>query len=95
VPGDSALGADLYLAQQIEERIACDERTAELGVRVTVRGERVYLSGTVACAERKDVVGAVAAEAARAGGRTVVNEIVVDDAGDARRAPEQAEETIA
>jgi osmotically-inducible protein OsmY len=36
-----------YVASRIREALAEDERTAELAVRVQVRGNRVYLQGEI------------------------------------------------
>jgi len=62
-----------YLAAHIQEQIAA--RTHELGIRVDVRGEVVYLRGDVISPERCVLVG----EAARiaADGREVRNEVSV------------------
>ncbi|GAA1339501.1 BON domain-containing protein [Saccharothrix algeriensis] len=51
--------AEQYLAARLRRALAEDPRTTELGVRVTVRGDNVLLSGDVACAERKDELEAV------------------------------------
>jgi osmotically-inducible protein OsmY len=45
--------AEQYLSARLRRAIAEDPRTTELGVRVTVRGDHVLLSGDVACEERK------------------------------------------
>lgn len=83
-------GEDVYLAKQIEEAIADDERTAELGIHVDVRAGRVFLQGTVASAQRKATVEDVAAE--NAPGHEVVNEITVVDVADQKAKP--TEETL-
>ena len=89
---DSAVnpGDDVYLAKAIEEAIAGDERTAELGISVEVRAGRAFLHGTVATAQRKDAVTAVASE--HAPGHDVVNELMVSDPGITGAAP--TEETL-
>lgn len=48
-------GADLpqYLVAHVRRALAEDPRTAELGIRVNVRGSRVHLSGEVATEERR------------------------------------------
>jgi hypothetical protein len=51
-----------YLVAHIRRAFAEDPRTTELGVRVSVRGDIVYLSGEVACAERKQDLEAVVRE---------------------------------
>ncbi|SDW50851.1 Uncharacterised nucleotidyltransferase [Amycolatopsis xylanica] len=48
-----------YLVAHLTKAIAEDPRTAELGVRVTVRGDHVHLSGEVACENRKAELDAV------------------------------------
>ncbi|EID52435.1 BON domain-containing protein [Saccharomonospora xinjiangensis] len=48
-----------YTAARLRRALAEDERTAELGIQVDVRGEHVYLSGVVSsqtCKERLDAV---------------------------------------
>lgn len=50
-------------AARLHRALAEDTRTSELGVTVSVRGDRVRLTGTVASAERKADVGVVAQEA--------------------------------
>ncbi|RAY11491.1 BON domain-containing protein [Actinomadura craniellae] len=62
-----------YLAAHIQERLA--ERTHELGIRVDVRGEGVYLRGDVASEERRRLVEEVARTAAA--GHRVHNEVTV------------------
>ena len=53
-----------YLAARIQRRLAEDPDTAELGVRVSVHGGAVHLSGDVASEERRrHLVAAAAAEA--------------------------------
>jgi len=55
-----------YLVQRLRRAIAQDPRTAELGVRVKVRGEAVFLTGEVVtrqrCAQLAQVVAEVAPE---------------------------------
>ncbi|MET1074828.1 MAG: BON domain-containing protein [Umezawaea sp.] len=53
-----------YLSARLRRAIAEDPRTTELGVRVTVRGDHVLLSGDVACAERRAELEAVVHEIA-------------------------------
>lgn len=48
-----------YTAARLRRALAEDERTAELGIQVDVRGEHVYLTGAVSsqrCKERLDAV---------------------------------------
>ena len=77
-----------YFGSHIEQQLAEDARTSELGIQVTVLGDRVLLRGEVAGAERRARVD----EVVRAlidgfGGKlTVVDEITVTSA------PEPAED---
>ena len=75
-----------YLQARIERRLAEDPDTAELGVRVAVHGDVVYLSGAVASEERRRHV--VAAATAEAGGRAVRDDLSVTCA----EAPSAAED---
>jgi osmotically-inducible protein OsmY len=85
-------GEDLYLAKAIEESIADDDRTAELGVQVRVRAGRVVLRGTVASPARKDAAAAVAAE--HAPGHEIVNKITIVDPGVSAHGREPTEEIL-
>ena len=51
-----------YDLKQIERHICEDERTAELGVQLSVHGGRVFVQGGVASARSRDQVLAVVAE---------------------------------
>ncbi|GAA4570964.1 BON domain-containing protein [Planotetraspora kaengkrachanensis] len=62
-----------YVAARIQRALAEDERTNELGIRVDVRGDQVFLRGQVSCEERRHGIEDVAREAAP--GLTVHNEI--------------------
>jgi osmotically-inducible protein OsmY len=62
-----------YVAARVQRALAEDDRTTELGIRVDVRGEQVYLQGQVPCEERRHLIEDVAREAAP--GLTVHNEI--------------------
>ena len=53
---------DPYVAERIRTAIAQDARVNELGITVTIVGERVFVSGTVLTAERRDGIAAVIAE---------------------------------
>ena len=66
---------DEYLVARIQDAIACDERAGEQGIDVRVAGGRVFLHGTVASQERRDAIGAVAADHAQ--GLVVCNETTV------------------
>jgi len=48
-----------YLSARLRRALAEDPRTAEQGVRVTVRGDNVLLSGGVVSEERRDALKAV------------------------------------
>lgn len=66
-----------YLVAHLQEKLAADPRTEELGIEVTVSGPLVVLSGTVATAARREAAGAVAREAS--GQHQVHNDLVVAD----------------
>jgi osmotically-inducible protein OsmY len=85
-------GDDVYLAKAIEEAIAADDRTAELGISVEVRAGRAFLHGTVASAQRKEAVTTVAGE--HAPGHQILNELTVVDPGDSGNAAEPVAETL-
>ncbi|MBX6383463.1 MAG: BON domain-containing protein [Microbispora sp.] len=72
-----------YVAARVQRVLAEDDRTTELGIRVDVRGQEVYLRGQVSCAERRRQIENVAREAAP--GLRVHNEITlveVQEAGE-------------
>jgi osmotically-inducible protein OsmY len=75
---------EVYIAGQIEQALAVDSRTHELGVRAGVDGEAVVLHGEVASEERRRLVAEVAAEAAPE--MAIRNEVQVTDV----RPPEEA-----
>lgn len=78
-----------YALKEIERAICEDERTAELGVHLTLRGGRVFVRGDVAGAERRRQVLAVVRE--RCGDVPIVDEVtVVEDA--LAQAPDHREE---
>lgn len=66
-----------YLIEKVRERLATDERVAELELQVSVAGDRVVVSGTVPTEERRAAVAEVASEAAP--DHHVVNETEVLD----------------
>lgn len=72
---------DDYLAARIEEAIAADPRVSELHVRVGLRGDRVYLTGTVTTEQRRHLVSEIARDLAS--GREICNETTVVEAGEA------------
>ncbi|ROZ43419.1 BON domain-containing protein [Rhodococcus sp. WS3] len=53
-----------YLAAHIRRAFAEDPRTSELGVRVTIRGSKIYLSGEVNSLARKRELESVVTELA-------------------------------
>lgn len=56
--------SEQYLSARLRRAIAEDPRTTELGVRVTVRGDHVLLSGEVVCEDRRAELEAVIHEVA-------------------------------
>ena len=75
-----------YDVAALQEALAEDPETAELGLEVVVRGEDLYLTGLVASLARKEAVGRVAVR--HAGHLRVHNDLRVEDPG----APRDAEE---
>ncbi|GII76630.1 hypothetical protein Sru01_16120 [Sphaerisporangium rufum] len=71
----SSHDAPHYVAARVQQALAEDERTSELGVRVDVRGDDLYLRGQVECAERRARMTDVAGE--NAPGLKVHNEVTV------------------
>jgi hypothetical protein len=53
-----------YLVAHLRTTLAEDPRTAEQGVRVTVRGDQVVVSGDVATEQRRAEVSSVISEIA-------------------------------
>ncbi|GGL12186.1 hypothetical protein Sme01_68740 [Sphaerisporangium melleum] len=64
-----------YLAARVQRALAEDERTYELGIRVDIRGDQLFLRGQVECDERRRLVAAVAEDTAP--GLRVHNEVTV------------------
>ncbi|WP_405140982.1 BON domain-containing protein [Sphaerisporangium sp. NBC_01403] len=64
-----------YVAARVQRALAEDERTYELGIRVDIRGDQLFLGGQVESSERRLLVAAVAAETAP--GLKVHNEVTV------------------
>lgn len=50
---------DHYCVEHLREALASDERVSELGLTITLRGDRVFVSGAVSTPERRDAVPAV------------------------------------
>ncbi|GAA3164816.1 hypothetical protein GCM10010466_64650 [Planomonospora alba] len=69
--------APQYVAARVQQALAEDERTTELGIRVDVRGEQLFLRGQVSCEERRTLIADVAEEAAP--GLAIRNELTVSD----------------
>ncbi|WP_449064078.1 BON domain-containing protein [Planomonospora algeriensis] len=69
--------APQYVAARVQQALAEDERTTELGIRVDVRGEQLFLRGQVTSEERRDLIAGVAEEVAP--GLAVRNELTVAD----------------
>jgi hypothetical protein len=72
--------SEQYLAANLRRAVAEDPRTAELGVRITVRGGHVMLSGDVACEQRRALVEEVLHEAAPE--LKILNDVRVTPAGE-------------
>jgi hypothetical protein len=53
---------DVYVVEALRNALARDPRVHELGLTVRLVAGRVFLAGVVACAERRDCIGAVARE---------------------------------
>jgi osmotically-inducible protein OsmY len=64
-----------YLAGWLSDRLAEDGDVHELGITVRVTGDSVFLSGVVATADRRDLVGSRVADLAP--GLRVCNEVTV------------------
>lgn len=64
-----------YVCERVRQALACDDRTAELGIGVRDAGGHLVLSGTVATADRLERVTSVAEQAAA--GMPVRNDIVL------------------
>lgn len=67
--------APQYVAGRIQQRLAEDPRTAELGIKVDVHGDVVYLRGRIMSEERRAAIVAVVREAEPV--RTIRDEIAV------------------
>lgn len=71
-----------YVISHIQEALAQDSRTTELGIDVALSGGRAVLTGSVASAAHRDAIGQVATEVVS--GYEVVNDVSVvacDEAG--------------
>ncbi|MDF5753194.1 BON domain-containing protein [Spongiactinospora sp. TRM90649] len=72
--------APQYVAARIQRALAEDTRTHELGIRVDVRGDQLYLRGQVTGEDRRRMIAGVAHEAAP--DLTVHNEVSVVEVRD-------------
>ncbi len=68
---------DPYLSQRLREAFADDARIGELGVDVTIAGDKVFLHGVVATDARKAAITEVARS--HCPDLEVHNEMVVED----------------
>lgn len=66
-----------YLAQRLRDAIAADPRTGELGLDVSVTGERLNVRGIVGSEDRRSAINDVAREVVS--GVDVVNETEVKE----------------
>lgn len=53
---------DHYRVEHLREALAADERVSELGLTVTLRGQRVFVAGCVSTPERRAAVAVVVQE---------------------------------
>jgi osmotically-inducible protein OsmY len=56
--------APQYVAARVQQALAEDGRTHELGIRVDIRGDQLFLRGLVSGSEQRERLGQVAHEAA-------------------------------
>ncbi|MEV4076498.1 BON domain-containing protein [Nonomuraea fuscirosea] len=56
--------APQYVAARVQQALAEDGRTHELGIRVDIRGDQLFLRGQVSGTEQRERLGQVAHEAA-------------------------------
>ncbi|NUR87408.1 MAG: BON domain-containing protein [Nonomuraea sp.] len=56
--------APQYVAARVQRALAEDRRTHELGIRVDVRGDQLFLRGQVTGERHREVIGEVARETA-------------------------------
>ncbi len=72
-----------YVISHIQDALAHDPRTTEMGIDVTLSGDRAVLTGMVASKVQREAIGQVAGEVAR--DYHVVNDVTVvpcDEAGE-------------
>ena len=51
-----------YMAAHLNEALAADPRVSELGLRIAVRADRLYITGTVPTVERRAAIEDVLVE---------------------------------
>lgn len=78
--------APQYGVAHVRRALAEDERTAELGVRVNIRGSHIHLSGEVATETRKAELDEVLGELAP--GMRVHNDVRIAGVGEPTRREE-------
>lgn len=78
--GDHSTGAPQYQVAAVRRALAEDDRTAEQGIKVTVRGDTILLSGDVECARRRDEIAEVVHEVVPK--MRIYNDIKVTEAGE-------------
>jgi osmotically-inducible protein OsmY len=61
---EDTMEAPQYVAARVQQALAQDDRTHELGIRVDIRGDQLFLRGRVSGEEQRDRLGDVAHEAA-------------------------------
>ncbi|SEG93409.1 BON domain-containing protein [Nonomuraea solani] len=54
--------APQYVAARVQQALAEDARTHELGIRVDIRGDQLFLRGEVSGFEQRERIGQVAKE---------------------------------
>lgn len=79
--------AGRYLAGRIEQALAADPRTSELGIRAEVQADAIVLRGEVAGERRRRLIAEVAGDAAP--GHQIRNQVSVSELG-----PPGQEETL-
>jgi osmotically-inducible protein OsmY len=61
---EEAMEAPQYVAARVQQAMAEDVRTHELGIHVDVRGDQLFLRGEVSGSEQRDRLAEVARDAA-------------------------------
>ncbi len=79
---ETAGQGDVYLAERIREALANDPEVGELGLKVRVERNTVFLNGLVTTEERRRAAQRVASGLAP--GAQVIEELEVSTAGDTR-----------